>query len=271
MRVGSFSRANLPICVEVKKGATVANRNKLNFHAAVLCCSLTVLLGLKIQSAAALDAAPQTASTDQSTAKPKPAAQKPVVSANAATSGSSQAEQKTASSSTANPAAPDAPKKKKAKSDAKGPYYVDFRARTAASYGHAFVWFGKSSEKKVDVAGLHPAGDELPFILGHVIPVPAETGASYGDLDPEYLTANYRVYMSEEDSKRVFAYIRKLQKNTKFWNEMTSNCITFLADIASFMGLKTPFYMKVPEDYVNALKEANGGREKIQLAAETTK
>ncbi len=248
------------------------SRNKLHFRAAVLCCSLTVFLGWKIQSAAALDATPQTASAApaQSTAKPKPATPKPVVSANAASS-SQTADQKTASSSsTANPAAPDAPKKKKsAKSDAKGPYYVDFRARTAASYGHAFVWFGKSSEKKVDVAGLHPAGEEVQFVLGHLIPVPAETGASYGDLDEQYLTANYRVYMSEADSKRVFAYIRKLQANTKFWNEMTSNCITFMADIAQFMGLKTPFYMKVPEDYVNALKEANGGRETIQLAAET--
>src|SRR6516165_1320201 len=28
---------------------------------------------------------------------------------------------------------------------ARGPYYVDFRARTAASYGHAFIWYGKTS------------------------------------------------------------------------------------------------------------------------------
>ena len=48
---------------------------------------------------------------------------------------------------------------------ARGPYYVDFRARTAASYGHAFVWYGKTSEKAVEVAGLHPAGDEVPYIL----------------------------------------------------------------------------------------------------------
>ena len=69
------------------------------------------------------------------------------------------------------------------RSAVRGPYYVDFRARTAASYGHAFVWFGKTSERKVDVAGLHPAGDTLPYILGHLTFVPSETGASYGDLD----------------------------------------------------------------------------------------
>src|SRR3569832_1365527 len=44
-------------------------------------------------------------------------------------------------------------------SEAKGPYYVDFRARTAASWGHAFVWYGKTSERAVEVAGLTPAGD----------------------------------------------------------------------------------------------------------------
>ena len=54
------------------------------------------------------------------------------------------------------------------RSAVKGPYYVDFRARTAASYGHAFVWYGKTSERAVEVAGLHPAGDTLPYILGHL-------------------------------------------------------------------------------------------------------
>ena len=82
---------------------------------------------------------------------------------------------------------------------AKGPYYVDFRARTASSYGHAFVWFGKTSEKQVEVAGLHPAGDTLPYVLGHLVWAPSETGASYGDLDVQYLTASYRVYLSDAD------------------------------------------------------------------------
>jgi hypothetical protein len=59
---------------------------------------------------------------------------------------------------------------------AKGPYYVDFRARTAASWGHAFVWYGKTSERQVEVAGLTPAGDTLEYMLGYVIWVPSETG-----------------------------------------------------------------------------------------------
>jgi hypothetical protein len=142
---------------------------------------------------------------------------------------------------------------------------VDFRARTAASYGHAFVWFGKTSDKMVDVAGLHPAGDEVPYMLGHLTFVPSETGASYGDLDVQYLTASYRVYLSEEDAKKVFAYIRHLQQTSPVWNAETANCTGFIGRIASFMGLKTPFHLQLPENYVNQLRELNGGRQTVQL------
>lgn len=153
-------------------------------------------------------------------------------------------------------------------STSKGPYYVDFRARTAASYGHAFVWFGKTSEKQVEVAGLHPAGDMLPYVLGHLMWVPAETGASYGDLDEQYLLASYRVYLSEADAKKVFAYIKHLQATSPVWNAETTNCTSFIGKIASFMGLRTPFHLKMPEDYVNQLKELNGGRQRVQLASD---
>jgi len=40
----------------------------------------------------------------------------------------------------------------------------------------------------------------------------------------------------------------------------------FLGQIASFMGLKTPFHLQKPESYVNELREMNGGRQTVQLA-----
>jgi hypothetical protein len=150
----------------------------------------------------------------------------------------------------------------------KGPYYVDFRARTAASYGHAFIWYGKTSEKKVEVAGLHPAGDTLPYVLGHLMWVPSETGASYGDLDVQYLTASYRVYLSEADAKKVFDYIKHLQATSPLWNAETTNCTAFIGRIATFMGLKAPFHLMKPEEYVNQLKALNGGRQTVQLASD---
>jgi hypothetical protein len=151
-------------------------------------------------------------------------------------------------------------------STAKLPYYVDFRARTAASYGHAFIWYGKTSEKQVEVAGLHPAGDVLPYVLGHLTFVPSETGASYGDLDEQYLTASYRVYLSEADAKKVFAYIKELQASSPVWNAETANCTAFIGRIANFMGLKAPFHLMKPEEYVNQLRDLNGGRQTVQLA-----
>jgi hypothetical protein len=155
-----------------------------------------------------------------------------------------------------------------------GRYFIDFRARTAASYGHAFLWFGRLNEHGkvglIEVAGLHPASDSpVPYILGHLIPVPAETGKSYGDLDEQYLTANYRVYLKEADAKRVFAYIKHKQETSPLWLAGLYNCTAFLADIAGYMGLRTPMTATwmYPEDFINNLRDLNGGRQEISLAA----
>jgi len=91
-------------------------------------------------------------------------------------------------------------------------------------------------------------------------------GASYGDLDPQYLTAHYRVYLNEPDAKRVFAYIKKLQASSPVWNAETSNCTGFIGNIAEFMGLKTPPRWQRPENYVNNLKAMNGGRQIVHLS-----
>jgi hypothetical protein len=141
-------------------------------------------------------------------------------------------------------------------------YYIDFRARTAASYGHAFVWYGRVGQKQIEVAGLHPAGDSVvPYILGHVVPVPAETGKSYGDLDEQYLTASYRVYMTAAQAEEVFAYIKRLQAISPVWNGATWNCVAFIQAIAIHMGLRVPFnHLLYPEDWVNQLRSLNGGR-----------
>jgi hypothetical protein len=150
----------------------------------------------------------------------------------------------------------------KPKTAGQGMYYVDFRARTAASYGHAFVWYGRSGQRAVEVAGVHPATDSVvPYIIGHILPVPAETGASYGDLDEQYLTASYRVYMNEAQAREVFAYIKRLEGASVVWNAATWNCVAFIQAIASHMGLRVPVnHLLYPEDWVNQLRALNGGR-----------
>ena len=141
-------------------------------------------------------------------------------------------------------------------------YYVDFRARTAASYGHAFVWYGRADQKQIEIAGLHPASESVvPYLLGHIIPVPSETGKSYGDLDEGYVTASYRVYMTEAEANDVFAFIKRLQAMSPMWNAATWNCVAFIQAIAIHMDLKVPGnHLLYPEDWVNQLRKLNGGR-----------
>jgi hypothetical protein len=150
-----------------------------------------------------------------------------------------------------------------ASEDLKRMYFVDFRARTAASYGHEFTCYGRTDQKEVEVAGLHPASESIiPYILGHVVPVPSETGASYGDLDEKYLTASYRVLMDERQAARVFAYIKHLQATSPLWHAVTYNCVAFIQDIARTMGLHVPGnHLLVPEKWVAQLRALNGGGE----------
>ena len=154
---------------------------------------------------------------------------------------------------------------------AKAIYYVDFRARTAATYGHAFVWFGRMDRKQVEVAGLHPASESpIPYIIGQIFPVPSETGKSYGDLDEAYLTGSYRVVMTEAQAKPVFAYIKHLQESSPLWNATVYNCVSFIQDIARYMGLKVPNeHVIMPDEWVIKLRRLNGGRENQVVALST--
>jgi hypothetical protein len=244
----------------VCEGLNVAktNRKLLGLQFLVGISILAASAGLGIGSSRAQQLAAQTdrQESSQQDTSPKPSV-KPAVRLAAA------APNVTLSAADVKPA-----RRSQSGTAAKGPYYVDFRARTAATYGHAFVWFGKTSEKQVEVAGLWPEGDEVPYMLGHLTWVPSGTGASYGDLDEQYLTASYRVYLNEEDAKKVFAYIKHLQATSPLWNAETTNCTFFIGEIANFMGLKAPFHLLVPEEYINQLKAINGGRQTAQLTAD---
>jgi hypothetical protein len=230
----------------------VANRRTRPALCLLAGFALAVLLQCEIQSASARES--DTRAGSERFISQRREVQKRTADANALVSGEASIESK--------------PARKPGSGSAKGPYYVDFRARTAASWGHAFVWFGKTSEREVEVAGLPPAGDTVAYVLGHVTWVPSETGASYGDLDPQYLTAHYRVYLNEPDAKRVFAYIKKLQASSPVWNAETANCTSFIGSIASFMGLKVPLRWQRPEDYVNGLKTMNAGSQLVHLSSE---
>ena len=154
------------------------------------------------------------------------------------------------------------------------PYFVEFRARAAASYGHMYVLYGQLNGHgeivKSDIAGLHPAGDGnncdncslIPWTLGHVLFVPSETGASDGDLEEKYVTARYRVMLDGASFNKISAHIKQMKAEKRAWNALINNCVTFGNDIAGFMGLKTPpgSNLMEPKNYVETLREMNGGK-----------
>lgn len=149
-------------------------------------------------------------------------------------------------------------------SRAKRQYFIEFRSRYAYTYGHSFVIFGRlnGAGKMIDpqVAGLAPkSNDPNIYMLGHLAPVPASTGWTDGDLEDKYMSANWRVMLSEAEYRKVVAKIRKLQASSPMWHAVLYNCNAFVADIAQFMGYKTPGIWLKPQQFITKLRQMNGG------------
>jgi hypothetical protein len=198
------------------------------------CCALAMSAGVIAYSAAA-SAAPQRAT--MAAISPKPDTPAPFHAA------------KPASRRTA----PDRPAYR---------YFIEFRSRTALSYGHAYVVYGRLDAKgqMIDpkIGGIHPASTNvIPYMLGHLVPVPAEHGASDGDLDEQYVSARFRVMLNEADYNRTVAYIKELEDSTPVWHAVLYSCISFVADVARFVGLRTPPNGLYPEVFINNLRVMN--------------
>jgi len=143
-------------------------------------------------------------------------------------------------------------------------YFIEFRSRYALTYGHSYVVFGQLGTNgqmiAPEVAGLAPASNNpFPYVLGHFIPVPAETGESDGDLEEQYRSASWRVVLTEGEYQKVVNHIRALKAKSKVWLASVSNCNAFVADIARSMGYKTPSIYLRPQQFITRLRELNGG------------
>lgn len=151
-----------------------------------------------------------------------------------------------------------------------GDYYIEFRARYAWDYGHTYLVHGRVGvpPTKNDVAGLSPVGDDsTAWVIGHYVPVPAETGWTDGDLENKYVTARFRVLMNKDTYDRDLAYIEKLQSRSHVWSAELNNCNAFVGDVANFMGLKVPASSLIyPKVFITHLRLMNTGHPE---AAET--
>jgi len=143
-----------------------------------------------------------------------------------------------------------------------GRYFIEFRSRYALTYGHTYVVFGKTTATGAminpEVAGLAPASHSaVPYVLGHFVPVPSETGWSDGDLEEQYRSASWRVILTQDQYREVVGYIRDLQASSPVWQASVYNCNAFVADIAHHMGYKTPGIWNRPQQFITRLRELN--------------
>ena len=162
-----------------------------------------------------------------------------------------------------------------AKPRAGKPYYVEFRARSALSYGHTFAVYGRVGTKigaGSYVAGLHPFTESsIPWMIGHLVPVPSETGASDGDSEDQYIIARYRILLSEAEYKKMVGTIKDMQASSPVWHAVLYNCNAFVGDIAKSLGLKVPSHLAMPKEYINDMKALNArGTSAAARATSTT-
>jgi hypothetical protein len=157
-------------------------------------------------------------------------------------------------------------------------FFVEFRARNAASYGHVYVMYGEANARheviKSEIAGLGPAGDTANCLncsiynwtLGHLVPVPGEIAATDGDLEEQYVLARYRIWVDEATYKRLVAYINQRKADKVHWHAMFASCVMFGREVAAFLDLKVPplfdfsrGVIPYPQTAVEALRDANNG------------
>jgi hypothetical protein len=144
------------------------------------------------------------------------------------------------------------------------PYFIEFRARSAMSYGHTFAVIGRSGQRltKGNVVGLHPFTESsIPWVVGHLIVVPAETGWSDGDIEDQFIIARYRISLSQSEYKHLVTYVATLKATSPLWHAVLYNCNAFVGDIASHMGLQVPSStLLLPKEYITELKKLNAVR-----------
>ena len=129
------------------------------------------------------------------------------------------------------------------------------------SYGHTFAVIGRNGQKltKANVVGLHPATESsVPWVVGHFIVVPSETGWSDGDIEDQYITAKYRIPLNEVQYKSLMGYVTDLKAKSPLWHAVLYNCNAFVGDIANHLGLKVPSStLLMPKEYITELRTLN--------------
>jgi hypothetical protein len=141
---------------------------------------------------------------------------------------------------------------------ARSGYFIDFRARPGALWGHTFIVYGSTDGREVHRAGIYPDDGQQGLIFGTFVPVPATVRTVRDDLT-ETPSAIYRRSLSAADYARLKSTVARLRASERLWQMLMYNCNDFAQDVAHTLGLATPPSILVPNAWVRALKAMNGG------------
>jgi hypothetical protein len=61
-------------------------------------------------------------------------------------------------------------------------------------------------------------------MIGHLVPVPSETGASDGDTENRYIIARYRVLLTKAEYRTLASSIKKLEDSSPVWQQRHRDC-----------------------------------------------
>ena len=140
------------------------------------------------------------------------------------------------------------------------PYFVDFRARRGAVFGHTFIAYGRLGAHGellgVEYAGNYPADGQRGLIVGSVIPVRTIIGPVKDDLsDPA--TIIYRRKLTAAQFARLKAAVRYVRATEHYWHLVFFNCNDIAVEATKSIGLLSPSPWLIPHAYVAALRAMN--------------
>ena len=139
-------------------------------------------------------------------------------------------------------------------------FYVEFRARDDATFGHSYVTLGAASSEGTQhtvVVGFMPksADDDRWSKFG--IPVTGVVGVTKSDLLRRPVV-RFRVGVDRATYFRLLSRIRALRYSWTTYELVVHNCNDFLREIASSAGLSTPIVTaQYPVHYVAELRTLN--------------
>jgi len=141
-------------------------------------------------------------------------------------------------------------------------FYVEFRARSErGGFGHAYVTLGMIDSsgqlQQTAIAGFMPRGMRDDVLSQFGVPVAGVVGVVRTDL-VRRPAVRFRIAISRANYYRIVSRILEMRKTWTTYELLLVNCNTFVSEIASTVGLRTPLLVaQFPIAYVSELRSLN--------------